>query len=112
MSKYITTPSGIIAPKPKSIPCGYCSRKIKPEKQPKGRVKSHKGQPICTVCYIKRNSKYGKQIVRDGNRYNKDVKKAAETGAENARRREKERVEEVAAQSVQRTEHPEEKNIT
>lgn len=95
--------NGIISPKPKKVKCGFCNRIIEQKNQPHERITIKDGRPICQVCLIKRKSDYWEDIKRSGNRYEKDLKEAARRGAEQFNRKEKERIERIAGQSLETT---------
>lgn len=99
MSNFSQTQSGIVVPKRKAIRCGYCPRHILREDEPTGKLKIVDGRPMCPTCRVVKLGRMGKEILRDGKFYKQDVAEAKKL----ADKREMERVQDIAAFSVEQS---------
>lgn len=95
------TASGIEVPLRKGIQCGYCPRVIFKEHEPHGKLKLVDGRPMCPVCRVTKLDKAGRFITSGGERrrYDRDVIERDKL----AEQLEKQRVEDIAATSVERS---------
>lgn len=92
------TKTGILVPKPKATPCGYCPDGIWAHNEAGGKIHTVDGKPICAKCRIMKSSRYASRILNDKKKYKKDV----EARKELQQRNENERMIDVAIASQKR----------
>lgn len=74
-----TNYKGLSIPKPVGVKCGYCPAVIFKHNEMNGRlyVTEKEQLPICARCRVLKG-KWGKNILRDKSRYEKDVARRGE----------------------------------